>query len=486
MIKYRDNTTIYLPEMNDSIFTQVKSYLTYQDKSIEYQIKRLNQNKHKWRMDPQKVKIKMDELKMLLSKSMLWSDEKGYYTLSGLGYELSKKFNWEIERLPEEERKYIPVRFSPPEMRSYQKDALEAMLKTNHASIEIPTGGGKSLIITNILMKNPVKTLIIAPLSDIADQLYSSLLRVFGPQYVTKYSSTKTRKSSLFTIATAQALTRVDSKHNAWDELSSSEQIIFDESHTCPAETFKAVCLDGVGKNARYRYFVSATQMRADGSDMLLRGIIGPTVYRLDVKDLVSQGFLKEISVTFLTVPAAFGVSSDPNTETRRNLYENAKVCETVATMCKKIYEQTDLQVVILIEEYNQFCLLKNYLGVPFEFAHGTVSQDAKKTLPEEYWKSDNAAIVDRFNQGKSRILIGTSAISTGVDIQPTGVLFYLQGGKSEIQLKQGIGRGTRPVGPKQLKVFDFIVAGSPTLERHAKYRNEIYETITDLPIKVY
>lgn len=486
MLKYRDYTTLYLPDMNDELLAKVKTYLSYKDKSMEYQIKRLNANKHKWRMDVEKVKIKLAELQMQVNKSLLLSDDKGYYTLSGLGHELAKKFNWQIEKLPDEETKYIPIKFYPHEMRSYQKEALECMLSTNHASIEIPTGGGKSLIIINLLMKNPVKTLIIAPLSDIANQLYEGLLRVFGPQYVSKYSSTKKNKNKLFTIATAQSLTRVDKKHHAWDDLSSCNQIIFDESHTCPAETFKNVCLDGVGKNARYRYFVSATQMRGDGTDMLLKGIIGPTVYRIDIKDLISQKYLKQISVTFLTVPAAFGVSSDPNMETRRNLYENSKIYETVATMCKKIYEQTELQILILIEEYTQFNLLKNYITVPFEFAHGTVSQDAKKSLPSEYWKSDNSAIVEKFNRCQSRVLIGTSAISTGVDIQPTGVLFYLQGGKSEISLKQGIGRGTRPVGPNQLKVFDFIVSGSPTLERHAKYREEIYNTITNLPIKVY
>lgn len=484
MIKRRDNTTVYLP-VDDSNLNAVKKALSYKDKTVEYEIKRIRNSKYAWKSDPQKIAKKIETLKEEMIKSLLWMDEKGYYTLSGLANELSDQFNWPIEREEKPDFKRIPIRQKTHELRDYQSAALSSLLKHDHASIEIPTGSGKGVAILHLLINQPVKTLIVAPLSEIADQLYKDILHVFGPQYVCKYSSTK-KTSKLFTVATAQGLTRVNEDHHAWADLSTAEQIIFDESHACPAETFKSVCLNGVGKNARYRYFFSATQIRADGKDLLLRGIIGPTVYRLFVQDLVDLGYLKEINVSFLRVPAVTGISSDPKEETRRNLYENPGVYKIVSEMCAKIYDSTDLQTLILIEEYSQFAILKNYLARPFEFAHGTVSQEAKKSLPKEYWDCDIPAIVDRFNRNQNRIMIGTTAVSTGVDIRPTGVIFYLQGGKSEVKVKQGIGRGTRPVGPKQLKVFDFIITGSQILERHAAARQEIYESITNLPIKVY
>jgi len=482
---YRDQTTIYLP-VDDSNLTKVKTFLSYKDESIAYLIKQTQKNGYKWRQDPQKTALKITELKEQLTKSLLYMDDKGYYTLKGLVCDLEKQFNWAKPSFTKSDFKRIPLKHKPFDMRPYQKDALNALLKYEHASIEIPTGGGKSLIILNLLINQPVKTLIMAPLSEVADQLYKQLLQTFGPQYVGKYSSTSKSKTKLFTVATTQALTRIDQDHPAWDLLSDAEQIIFDESHSCPAATFQSICLEGVGAKATYRYFVSATQMRSDGKDLLLGGIIGPTVYRTFMQDLVSQGYLKSIQAAFLRVPGVSSASSEPKEETRRNLYENPHVYKMVSDMVSKIYAQTDLQVLILIEEYSQFVLLKNYLTNPFEFAHGTISSDAKNTVPQEYWKCDLAAIVEKFNRLQTRVLIGTSAVSTGVDIQPTGVIFYIQGGKSEIKVKQSIGRGTRPVGPKVLKVFDFIVSGSPTLERHAAYRKEIYESITEIPVKVY
>jgi len=137
---------------------------------------------------------------------------------------------------------------------------------------------------------------------------------------------------------------------------------------------------------------------------------------------------------------------------------------------------------LIIIEEFKQFTLLKNYLSVPFEFVHGGASsQDVKDILPKEYWKCDIEQSVKNFNEGKTKLLIGTSAISTGVDLKPVGCLIYLQGGTSEIKVRQAIGRGTRPVPEfKDFWVIDFNIVGSASCERHFGSRKELYEDMSD------
>ena len=87
---------------------------------------------------------------------------------------------------------------------------------------------------------------------------------------------------------------------------------------------------------------------------------------------------------------------------------------------------------------------------------------------------------IEKFNTGAVKLLIGTSAVSTGVDLKPTQCLIYMQGGISEIKVKQAIGRGTRMgvPGKKDCWVVDFIVMGSKTLERHAMARKEMYEEL--------
>jgi type I site-specific restriction endonuclease len=144
---------------------------------------------------------------------------------------------------------------------------------------------------------------------------------------------------------------------------------------------------------------------------------------------------------------------------------------------------------VILIDEFSQFLALKNYITIPFEFAHGGASNrenasgvKLKDILPKEYWESDVEAIVDRFNKGETKLIIGTSAISTGIDLRPTGCLIYLQGGLSEVKVKQAIGRGTRVTPTKKdVIVVDFKVNGSPSMERHANARMDIYAELGDV-----
>jgi superfamily II DNA or RNA helicase len=87
--------------------------------------------------------------------------------------------------------------------------------------------------------------------------------------------------------------------------------------------------------------------------------------------------------------------------------------------------------------------------------------------------------LVKEFNEGKHPILVGTSCITTGTDIQTAGAIIYLQGGKSEIQVRQSVGRGTRKVAGKVDCYFiDFDVRNVEVVHRHAEERAAIYRAI--------
>ena len=133
-----------------------------------------------------------------------------------------------------------------------------------------------------------------------------------------------------------------------------------------------------------------------------------------------------------------------------------------------------------MIEEYDEFLKLKNYLNVSYEFVHGSTSAEVRQVLPEKYWKQDNQQIFKDFNDGKVKCLIGTSSIGVGVDLKPVGAVIYLQGGCSLVKVRQSVGRGSRPVGSKDCFVVDFKVLDGGILERHAEKRLEIYEEISD------
>lgn len=483
-----DSTKLLLPSDSE----EIKLFLTFRDRSVDYQIKRLKQN-YRWaNSDPDGFSERLEKLKSETQKCLLFYDENGNpFTYSGLYKDLQKRFNWDltVNLKNPEEGKLIPWAHEPKLIRDYQDEAVIELIKARHGAIELPTGSGKSRVIFELCKRLGLKAIIATPSSSITDQLYKEFIKLFGKKYIGKYGDGKKELGKMFTIATAQALVRIEQNSKEWDDISKSEVLIWDESHTTPAETFEKVAMNLL-KDAYYRFFVSATQLRTDGSEMILRGITGPTVYRKNFKELVDKGYLARPHFKIFKVPSyGFSASTDINKETRTQLYLNPNVNKLAGELAEKCVNLLGRQTVILIDEFAQFMQLKNYITVPFEFAHGGISNrqnadgvNLKDIVPQEYWKSDTEGIVNRFNKGETKLIIGTSAISTGVDLQPTGALIYLQGGTSEIQVKQGIGRATRVTDTKKdAFIFDFKVVGSPSMERHCNARMDIYRELGEV-----
>jgi len=474
-------TRLYLPSESD----EVRNFLTYKDRQVQFQVQRLKQN-FRWKAsDPESYLEHVNNLKGEIDQCLLFHDENGQpYTYSGLWPDLQKRFHWKLENhiTYPEPKHLIPWDKMPHPMRYYQENAVKRLLEAKHGGIEYSTGVGKSLILLNLFKENPVQTVIMAPLASIADQLYLDFIKYFGKKYVGKYGDGKKELGKLVTVCVAQSLTRVEKGTPAHEFFSKTEAILVDESHTVPSETFQAVCLDLV-KDAPYRFFVSATQLRTDGAELVLKGITGPIVIRKEFTEFVDEGFLARPKFKIFNVPATHGAGKrDAKEETRAQLYRNPNVNELAAKIAAQMVNKLGRPTVILIEEFKQFELLKNYMTIPFSFAHGGASKDAKEYIAKEYWDSDNKQIIDDFNAGKIKCIIGTTAISTGVDLQPVGCVIYLQGGTSEIKIKQGIGRGTRkPAGKEDFYVIDFNVDGSPTMARHLNERAAIYETMGQL-----
>jgi superfamily II DNA or RNA helicase len=218
--------------------------------------------------------------------------------------------------------------------------------------------------------------------------------------------------------------------------------------------------------------------MRNDGRDLLLDGITGPIVYHKTVEEGVREGYLSQPIFRILNIPSASSFESrDANEMTRKHLYYNDAVVEKFGKLVNQAVD-SGMPTVVLIEEVEQFSKLLPFLRHKAGFAHGPLG-DNKAKVPEPYWDSDPFALVEEFNAGKLPILVGTSCISTGTDIKAVKMLIYWQGGKSEIQVKQAIGRTTRLYPGKTFcTVIDAKVYNVPVLESHAERRMEIYREL--------
>jgi superfamily II DNA or RNA helicase len=177
----------------------------------------------------------------------------------------------------------------------------------------------------------------------------------------------------------------------------------------------------------------------------------------------------------------------DPIKATRVNLHQNKNVYKHAASLINHAVTVKNKRVLVQVDTLDQFkYLLDGGLSVEARFAHGGVTKDNKATVPEAHWKSDPMDLVEKFDNGEFPVLVGTSAIGTGVDVKRCNVIINLVGLSSEIEITQNIGRGTRLFpGKTECVYIDYDVIENNAedgrlwvLSRHAAKRREIFNSI--------
>lgn len=469
--------------------------LTYTDPAVEGEYDRLKKNQwFKQKHGFEAWQHKLDELKKQLKICLLEPKGNSHYeTMAGfaprllsLGYEC-------IGGLPledEDERIGWPTQRKADKPRYYQSDAVAKLIEARHGAISLPTGAGKSWILEELTRYHGKRTLIMAPSTSIAGQLYKQFLKAFGAKRVGLYGDGKKQSEKQIVIGIAASLTRAAGKH--LENLSKCEVFMADESHLCPANTFEKVC-SLVSQAARFRYFVSATQIRNDGTEVLLEGITGEVVYKKSLVSLVEEGFLAR--PRFFTVdvksPDTYW-SQDWHEIADIHLWRNRELHRKAAQLANRFVDSGRKPVLILVDHTSQFQYLIGHLRHEVGFAHGPLTADSKDAVPAEFQNSDVDALVDKFNAGELPILVGTSCITTGTDLRPTAAILYLMSGESEIKVRQCIGRGTRKVEGKSDFIFvdfdvevDGVEPRKNALARHFRQRCAYYDigTITKLPL---
>lgn len=428
-------------------------YLRYEDRSVDFEVNRLKRALKYYIRNPQEqtdTLDKINELNQNKKKTLLSLEDNKMSTLSGLAHLLHTKLGLDIIN----EIKYpsfspLSYQKEPDPPREYQQQAHDLLLEAKHGAVQIGTGLGKSNIALMLCKTIGLQTLILAPLQNIADQLYELFAECLGVKLVGKFYGGKKDIGKFITIALPQSLTNLEQgslflKHSAWDHFSKTQLYMSDESHMVPSHMLKDISL-GLVKNAPYRFFFSGTQTRTDGQEKVLQGIIGPIVIDMSVEDGVGAGYLAEPEFRMVQIESNVNYRSDNIARmTARHLQYNPQVLARAGYIANLSVSKLNRQVLILIDEIDQFSCLLPYLKYRVGFAHGPLTKANQKYCPPEHQAAKARELVASFNRGEVPILVGTSCIGMGVDIKPVGACIYLVGGMSEIQVSQAVGRTTR------------------------------------------
>ncbi len=159
----------------------------------------------------------------------------------------------------------------------HQAEAFDAWrINERRGVVVLPTGSGKSLLALMAIAEINRSTLIVAPTIDLMNQWYDLLkdafacdIGILGGGYHELEDLTVTTYDS--------AYMHMDRYGNRFGFL------VFDEVHHLPGESYSHGAELSI---APYRLGLTATLERPDGRHLMLRHLVGPTVYEKGIRDL--------------------------------------------------------------------------------------------------------------------------------------------------------------------------------------------------------
>jgi len=481
-------TKSYISDYSSEDLYLLRKTLTYTNTSIKHLISRHYKNVFWKSRNPDSWEFHLEGLKKDLKRCLVFEDEQGIYIRPGsisyvadlfadlvventIKYPAHKKMAWKK-----------PLAF---ELRPEQTITWEGFLRDKHANASLCTGFGKSAIILKACREIGLNTCIVVPSKSIFEELIEVFEKHLGKSFVGAIGAGKRKLGKKITIAIGDSLAHIEPGSEEYNFFNSLDVLIVDESHEFAAESLETVC-HGILSNIPYRFFLSATQMRNDGSGPLLQSIIGPTICTLTTAEAVKKGYVCHHDFRIVSVESSNpGFEATDPLEVKREIFLKNKNIGSFSAKLANAMAAQGKGTLILVEELSQISMLVPLMKVPFAIAH---SEKGKERLAElGIDKVNNAESVEKFNKGEVKVLIGTSCIATGTNIFPCHNVVNWVGGASPIKTKQGsVGRAVRhghsnPWASKcyekiKATIWDFDVESNYTLTRHLEARMECYK----------
>lgn len=350
------------------------------------------------------------------------------------------------------------------QLRDYQIDYVNQVIKNYRGLITSPTSSGKTNTMKAIIKALPPKTptLVLANRKGLVEQNYDEI-KSLGLDYVGRLYGNR-KEPNYITCSTSQ------SAHLLKPILPKVKVLIVDEVHEMMSKVPKRIY--NALTNCCVRVGMSATAFKFGGTDesqkFEVKGYFGPVFLtsstesgKLTTKELQDRDILSNADCVFYRIEEPkllYEIYLDAVT---KGIAENDYFHEIVFRLVSRIEGRT-LIIVDRIE-------------------HGDRLQDK---IPGALWVrgqdtlETRKQIVDKLTSDPGKVVaIATSGIfNTGINVFIHN-LINAAGGQADHQIIQRFGRGLRVADDKtKLRYFDFIFEINEYLEKHSWKRVKILE----------
>ncbi|CAA6814061.1 MAG: Unknown protein [uncultured Sulfurovum sp.] len=308
-------------------------------------------------------------------------------------------------------------------LRPYQKDIIEQTVKSKKSTlIQIPTGGGKTVIAKEIIFKLyrdfDFQILFVAPKIVLMEQTME-VFKGLNPKLV--HGQSKYTNKDKILVSTIQTASR---RENLQPDV-----IIIDEVHY----GFDGSMIEKLIKKKPNTRVIGLSATPYDRKGKLLKGF-DLVLDKYDMKYMINKGYLVSLK-TFVLVKQ--DLSHVKITAGDYNLNELSKV------VCNK---NTILEIVKSTEKY----ILDSRKTIVFavDITHAELLTKAyiqngfkTKALHSKMKKDEVYKEIESFKKGETKVLVSVLMLTTGFDVPDTDCAVIARPTKSQNLYKQMVGR---------------------------------------------
>lgn len=348
--------------------------------------------------------------------------------------------------------------------RDYQLTALKTTQENPRGVINLATGGGKSILSTLVVADKGVETLFVTPDTGLREQLHSTY-----KNFITNVRIGKSTKHDLpIVVSNIQSLIK-----RPESDFERFKMLIIDEFHHSSAESY--LWLNRVCKNAYYRYGLTGTFMRTDGTDMTMHGVLSNVLFKKTASELIEEGWLARplIEIRHLQVK---GYSRLNYQRAYNSIIEDNLLNDDIVSLA---HQKAN-------EEGKHTLILTRRVAHAEALAERIPNAVLLKGTHDSYYREQ---VKEDFAKGVFKCLVATGILGEGQDLPAIDVLINGRLQKTEIQTMQGIGRALRKKLPKdveeEVEVYDYWISGQKHLKDHSAERLKSYRKESAFKISV-
>jgi superfamily II DNA or RNA helicase len=344
------------------------------------------------------------------------------------------------------------------QLRSYQQEAVDSILRKHFGVLVAGTGSGKTVMALMVIAQRRQPALVI---------VHSKELMYQWQERISQFLDIEAGLigDGRFGIQPVSVAIVNTARKRLNDLVPSFGHLIVDECHRVPASLFTEVVK---AFDSYYMLGLSATAYRReDGLTRLIYLFMGDRSHQVDPKKLAATGaVLKPLYIQRQT-DFRYGFRGNYHhlmAALTKNPARNIQITEDIEAEANHT-EGTILVVSDRVAHCRELAERLQIKGLPVSVLTGRLNA------------ADRSAIVEAVRSGRVKILISTlQLVGEGFDAAGLTTLFLTTPIKFTGRLRQVIGRILRPASGKQPKVIDYVDHQVGVLRNSARIRRQAYE----------